>query len=180
MVICGSAASWMIDKVVNDRGGLHNRITKLIHLGPFTLHETELLCRARNIHLPRYQLLQLYMVMGGIPMYLEQLEAGKSAVQNIQAVCFDRDGYLRREFDRLFASLFENYEQHVNVVRALAAKRLGSPRKALAAAAGFADGGGLTRILHELEESGFITIYGSYKKRKRFRLYRLTNFYSLF
>lgn len=180
VVICGSAASWMINKVINDKGGLHNRITRLIHLEPFTLAETEMLCHANNVRLPRYQITQVYMAMGGIPMYLEQLRPALSATQNIQAICFDRDGYLRREFNRLFASLFDNYEQHVTIVRALARKRVGLTKSALVAATGIADGGGLNRLLDDLAESGFITIYGSYRKKRRDRLYRLTDFYSLF
>ena len=180
VVICGSAASWMIDKVVNDKGGLHNRITRLLHLDPFTLHETELLCKAQGVRLPRYQLLQLYMVMGGIPMYLEQLEQGLSAAQQIQAICFARNGYLRREFNRLFASLFADYERHVTVIRALAEKRIGMPRKVLASLLPQADGGSLNRTLDELIESGFVTVYSSYRKRRRDQLYRLTDPYSLF
>ena len=180
VIICGSAASWMIDKVVNDKGGLHNRITQLIRLEPFTLAETELLCKYKKIRLPRYQLLQLYMVMGGVPMYLDQLQPGRSAAENIQAICFEPSGYLYSEFTRLFASLFENDEQHVAVVRALAKKRIGLTRGELVDQAKVPNGGSLTKLLNELDESGFITIYGSYRKRRRDRLYRLTDFYSLF
>jgi len=115
VVICGSAASWMIDKVINDKGGLHNRVTRLLYLYPFTLSETEAFCRLRNINLNRYQLLQIYMTIGGVPMYLDQLKQGLSAIQNIQAICFHPTGYLRHEFDRLYASLFMHYEQHVAI-----------------------------------------------------------------
>jgi len=88
LAICGSAASWMIDKVINDKGGLHNRVTRLLFLPPFTLSETEAYCKARKIKLNRYQVLQIYMTMGGIPMYLDQLQPGLSAIQNIQNICF--------------------------------------------------------------------------------------------
>ncbi|MEM6395008.1 MAG: ATP-binding protein [Bacteroidota bacterium] len=180
VVICGSAASWMIEKVVNDKGGLHNRVTQILHLAPFTLAETEALCQINGITLPRYQILLLYMVMGGIPMYLQQIKPGLSAAQNIQAICFDRDGYLNREFSRLFASLFERYDAHVDIVRALAERRIGLTKPTLAAASGISNGGGLNRVLADLIESGFITEYGSYRKKRRHRLYRLTDFYSLF
>ena len=180
VVICGSAASWMIDRVINDKGGLHNRVTKLLYLQPFTLAETEAFCRAKGIQLPRYQILQVYLTMGGIPMYLNQLRPVLSAAQNIQAICFARDGYLRREFERLFASLFDNYEQHVAVVRALATKRIGLTKPDLARAAKLTTGGGLNRILSDLSESGFIAEYGGYGKKRRDRLFRLTDFYTLF
>ena len=179
VVICGSAASWMINKVINDRGGLHNRVTKMIHLEPFTLRETELFCQARNLRFPQYQLLQLYMIMGGIPMYLDQLRPGLSVTENVQNICFARDGFLRREFDRLFASLFSNYERHVAIVRTLAKKRIGLTRMALVEALN-TNGGSLTRTLNELMESGFLTVYQGYKKKRRDELYRLTDNYSLF
>ena len=180
VVICGSAASWMIRKVIHHRGGLHNRVTRLIQLLPFTLAETESYCRARQLRLDRYQLLQIYMVMGGIPLYLDFLEPGKSAVQNIQDICFAPLGYLKTEFDRLFSSLFEQYEKHVAVVRALAGKRKGLTRKELVDNARIGNGGSLSRVLDELETSGFINIYSGYHKKTRERLYRLTDFYTHF
>ncbi|MEM6770846.1 MAG: ATP-binding protein [Bacteroidota bacterium] len=168
VVICGSAASWMIEKVINDKGGLHNRVTQLLHLNPFTLAETEALCRAKGVNLPRYQILLLYMVMGGIPMYLQQIRPSLSAAQNIQAICFERDGYLNREFSRLFASLFERYDHHVDVVRALAERRIGLTKPDLAKASGVSNGGVLNRVLADLIESGFITEYGSYGKKRHY------------
>lgn len=180
VVICGSAASWMIDKVINNKGGLHNRVTKMLQLEPFTLSETEQYCKYRKIKLSRYQILQIYMVMGGVPMYLDQLQPGLSAVQNIQNACFTRLGYLRNEFDRLFSSLFDNYENHVEIVRALSTKRRGMTRQEIIAASSFTNGGMLTSILDELFQSGFIGIYSAYDKKTKQRLYRLTDAYSLF
>ena len=180
VVICGSAASWMIEKVINDRGGLHNRITKLVYLYPFTLAETEEFLVTRRVKLSRYQIVQLYMTMGGIPMYLDQLKSGLSAVQNIQKICFERDGYLRQEFDRLFSSLFDNFQNHVEVVRALANKKIGLTRNQIIEVTKFTNGGMLTTILNELSQSGFIGIYSGYGKKSRESIYRLTDDYSLF
>lgn len=180
VVICGSAASWMIGKVLNDRGGLHNRVTQLVYLYPFTLAETEAFLQERRIKLNRYQIAQIYMAMGGVPMYLDQLKSGLSAVQNIQNTCFEPDGYLRKEFNRLFASLFDNYENHVEIVRALANKKIGLTRNQLIDATSLTNGGMLTDILNELAQSGFIGIYNSHGKKSRESLYRLTDPYSLF
>jgi uncharacterized protein len=180
VVICGSAASWMIEKVINDRGGLHNRVTKLVYLYPFTLSETEEFLIARKIKLSRYQIVQLYMTMGGIPMYLDQLKSGLSAVQNIQNICFEQDGYLRKEFDRLFSSLFDNFQNHVEVVKALASKKMGLTRNQIIEITKFTNGGMLTEILSELSQSGFIGIYSSYGKKSRESIYRLTDDYSVF
>jgi uncharacterized protein len=180
VVICGSAASWMIAKVINDRGGLHNRVTQLIYLYPFSLAETESFLLSRKIKLNRYQIVQIYMAMGGIPMYLDQVRAGLSAVQNIQKICFESDGYLRHEFERLFSSLFENHEKHVEIVRTLANKKIGLTRNQIIEITHFTNGGMLTDILNELAQSGFIGIYNSHGKKNRESIYRLTDAYSLF
>ncbi|MEM9836155.1 MAG: ATP-binding protein [Bacteroidota bacterium] len=180
IVICGSAASWMIRRVIQDRGGLHNRITKLLALQPFTLAETSSFCQARSINFSQYQLLQIYMTLGGIPAYLEQLRAGESAVQNIQRICFSPSGFLRGEFDRLFASLFTDYEQHLLIVRKLAERREGLTREELRKAINLPSGGSLTRLLNELYESGFIGIYASFDKNRNGQLYRLVDAFTLF
>lgn len=180
VVICGSSASWMIEKIINDRGGLHNRVTKLISLYPFTLRETESFLKSRNIHLGRYQIVQLYLSMGGIPMYLDQVKPGLSAVQNIQAIFFQKSGYLRNEFDRLFASLFDNFENHVEVIKTLASRRQGITRQEIIDNCRFQNGGMLSEILSELQQSGFIGIYQGYGKKTRMSIYRLIDPYSLF
>jgi uncharacterized protein len=180
LTICGSSASWMIKKIVNDRGGLHNRITKLLMLYPFTLAETEEYCRYRQIKLNRYQILQVYMTMGGVPMYLDQLKSGLSAMQNIQEICFSPSGYLRYEFERLFASLFKNYKQHIAIIRALATRRSGLTRPEIIKSTKFTNGGMLSEILDELEQSGFISEHNGYGKKVKDTLFRLADPYSLF
>lgn len=180
VVICGSAASWMIQKIVNDRGGLHNRITKRIFLKPFTLTETEAYLKSRNIRFNHYQLTQLYMAIGGIPHYLKEVEAGKSAIQNINDLCFSPNGLLRDEFSRLYPSLFTHAENHISVVRVLAQSRQGMSRPDIVRSGKFSEGGRTTKVLEELEQSGFITTYYPFGKKKKDTLYRLTDEYSLF
>lgn len=180
VVICGSAASWMIQKVVNDRGGLHNRITKQIFLQAFTLKETEEYLQVRKIRFTRYQIVQLYMAMGGIPHYLKEIKAGKSAIQNIEDICFSKNGILRDEFLRLYPSLFPKADKHYAIIRALAEKHYGLSRQELTGVAKITDGGGLTTVLDELIHSGFITAYPTFGRNKKDRIYRLTDEYSLF
>jgi len=180
VVICGSAASWMIQKIVNDRGGLHNRITKRIFLTPFTLAETETYLKSRNIHFDHYQLVQIYMAMGGIPHYLKEIEAGKSAIQNVSDICFSQNGLLRDEFERLYPSLFAKADNHIAVVRALAQSRQGMNRSDIVRAGKLSEGGSVSRTLEELEQSGFIGAYYPFGKKKKDMLYRLTDEYSLF
>ena len=112
VVICGSAASWMIQKILRSRGGLHNRVTKRIQLQPFSLMESAEFLETRGIRFEHYQMLQIYMVMGGIPQYLKEIEKGKSATQNISKICFSNSGLLRDEFLSLYPALFEYSEYH--------------------------------------------------------------------
>ncbi len=180
VVICGSATSWMVQKIVNDRGGLHNRITKRIYLYPFSLRETEYYLHSRFVMYDHYHLVQLYMAMGGIPHYLKEVKPGKSAIQNINDICFSKNGLLRDEFDRLYPALFANSNHHIAVVRTLAHSRKGLSRSALVKDACLPDGGNTSIVLEELEQSGFITSYYPFEKRKKDMLYRLTDEYSLF
>lgn len=180
LIVCGSAASWMINKLINNRGGLHNRLTSRIHLEPFTLGECEAFLHAKGAHFDRYQLIQLYMVMGGVPYYLEHIDPGKSVVQNINAMCFNSRGVLRNEFNNLFASLFRKSENHIAVVEALARKAKGLSREELIRITGLTNGGGLSRLLNELEESSFIRRYSAFGKQERHSMYQLIDFYSLF
>ena len=180
VVICGSAASWMIKKVVNNRGGLHNRITKQIHLAPFTLTETEAYLKARNLQFDRYQIIQIYMALGGIPHYLKEIKGGKSAVQNINQICFAPGARLKEEFLRLYPALFANAENHISVIRSLATKWQGLTRKEVSDLSKVVEGGSLSRVLEELTYSGFITSYRPFGKKKKTKLYRLTDEYSLF
>jgi len=180
VIICGSAASWMIKNVVNDTGGLYNRITRRIFLNPFTLAETKTYLKSRNIQFTNYQTAQIYMAMGGIPHYLKEVEASKSAIQNINQICFSNNGILRDEFSKLYPALFSNADNHIAIIRALASKRIGLTRQELAKISKVPNGGGLTKVLDELQQSGFISIYTPFGKIKKEKLFRLTDEYSLF
>ncbi|HVU95931.1 MAG TPA: hypothetical protein VHE34_11935 [Puia sp.] len=180
VVICGSAASWMIEKILNDRGGLHNRVTQTIRLLPFTLAETDAYLKYRGVILDHYQTLQLYMAIGGIPYYLQHILPGESAAQTIDRLCFAANGLLRTEFQNIFASLFVKAEQHEKIVRTLAKKAGGMTRDEIIKEAGFTTGGGITKTLKELTESGFISNYVPFGKSSNENIYKLSDEYSLF
>ena len=180
VVICGSSASWMIQKVVNNKGGLYNRITKRINLQPFSLRETELFLQKRGLNFNRSHITELYMAMGGIPHYLKEIQNGESVAQNIDRVCFNRDGALYDEFINLYPSLFDYSENHITIIRALAAKHYGITRSEITQNTKFTNGGGLTKIIDELIHSGFITEHQPLGKVKRDIVYRLSDEYSLF
>ena len=180
VVICGSAASWIIRKIINDRGGLHNRVTRRIRLLPFTLYETELYLQYLGIQLDRYQILQLYMAMGGVPHYLKQINKGESAAQAIDRCFFSKNGVLKEEFQDLYKSLFVGAENHESIVRALAKKSKGMTREEVIEVCGFSTGGWTTALFDELEQSGFIFQYVPYGKKLRDGIYKLSDEYSLF
>ena len=180
VIICGSAASWIIDKVLNNRGGLHNRVTQRMRLLPFNLEETETYLKKRNIQLDRYQLFQIYMVMGGIPHYLNSIERGKSAAQTIDKACFSKDGILAGEFDNLYAALFNEPERHIHLIRALAKKNKGLTRTELLENGKLFTGGGITKVLNELIESGFVDKIYPFNHVEKNALFKLTDEFSLF
>ena len=180
VVLCGSAASWMIDKIIGDKGGLHNRITKQLKLEPFTLLETETFLRNKNVKLERYQIVQLYMTMGGVPLYLNAVDASKSATQNIENICFKKNGLLYSEFDNLYASLYKNPDVYIEIIKALATKQSGMLRTEIAQKAKVSSGGYLTKILIELEESNFITSSLPNNKLVKYKIYRIVDEYSIF
>lgn len=180
LIVCGSAASWIINKLINNKGGLHNRITKRIRLEPFTLTETETFLIHKGAAFDRYQIIQLYMVLGGIPYYLDFVDGGMSAAQNIDKLCFDPDGILRTEFTNLYTSLFKKAQNHIAVIEALSKKAKGLTRDELIEAAKLPNGGSTTVLLQELEACSFIRKYVAFGKKEKASLYQLIDFYSLF
>ena len=178
VIICGSAASWIIDKILNNKGGLHNRVTQRINLSPFSLYETKLFLHAKGIKWNNAQILSLYMAIGGIPYYLKFIEKGLSATQNIDQLCFQQGGILRDEFRNLFASLFDNADMHVYIIQILASSHQGVARAEIEHKINIR-GGRLSVKLSELVESGFISESLS-SGRERGISYRLTDEYSLF
>ena len=102
LIICGSAASWMIKKVIHHKGGLHNRITQKINLQPFSLQEVKQFLHYRDIHLEENQILELFLTTGGVAEYLNHVHPGQSAAQNISNMCFNKNGFLFDEFEKLF------------------------------------------------------------------------------
>ena len=180
LIICGSATTWMLDKVINSRGGLHNRVTHKMQLSPFTLRETELYFQAHDFTYERQEILECYMAVGGVAYYLSLFENDKSVAQNIESLCFQRGGELVDEFQRLFSSLFKKAENHIAVITALNKKGMGMTRQEIIDAARQTNNGNLTTLLRELEECEFIRSYTPFGKTKKDKLYQLTDPFTLF
>lgn len=180
VIVCGSSTSWMLNNVVNNKAGLHNRITKYIRLEPFTLREARQMLHAKGIKLSDYEVAQLYMALGGVPFYLNEVEIGESVVQSIDRLLFSEKSTLKNEFQNLYRALFDQYEKYESVVSALSTKLKGLTRQEIIEATKISNGGGLTRILTELEECSFIKSFQPFGKEKKDLIYRLTDEYSLF
>lgn len=179
LVATGSATSWMTDKLIMNRGGLHNRIRHRIYLKPFSLKETEEYLQSRSAHWDRYQILQGYMLTGGVPFYLKMLEPQQSFAQNVDSLCFSDTGALRMEFDELYNAIFPGAESYVEVVRTLADNKSGLTRTEISTKTKIS-GAYLTRILTNLERCDFIDKTNLFGNRRTDAVYRLVDFYTLF
>jgi AAA+ ATPase superfamily predicted ATPase len=178
LVICGSVASWIIKNILNNKGGLHNRVTRRMPMAPFTLQETKDYLKKRGILYDHYQILQLYMCIGGIPYYLDMLKKGFSASQNINQLCFQRQGSLFDEFHNLFTALFDKGSAHETIIQLIAAKREGVSRDEIATKLAV-KGGTLTLWLKELAQAGFIESFMPLG-RKYGTYYKVIDEYTLF
>ena len=180
LIVCGSATSWIIKKILKNKGGLHNRVNTKIHLQPFTLHECEQYAIHRKLGMNRRQLMECYMVMGGIPFYWSKLERGLSLSQNIDNLFFNPDGGLYDEFDELYASLFKNPDPYITIVQTLGHKRIGMTREELISEAHLQDNGRLSEMLQDLEACGFIRKYNNLGLKSKFAVFQLIDSYTLF
>ncbi len=181
LIVCGSAASWMIKKIIHNRTGLYGRLTRQIRLLPYSLAETEKYLKSRHIYLDRKQITELYMAMGGVPKHLSQIPRGKSSAEIIQQLFFNPHSYLSGEFRHLYESLFDGAKKHVTLVQLLAQHRSGlTKNEILNYLPELHSGGGFTDLLTELEEAGFIAMIPQFGKKKKEGRYLLIDEYSLF
>jgi uncharacterized protein len=180
LIVCGSLASWIIKHIINNTGGLYNRVTYRLKLEPFTLYETKAFLKSKKISLTNQQALALYMVTGGIPLYLEQARKGLSANQIIDQLCFNKNGLLVNEAKELFKSLFLDAETYLNITREIAKHRYGITKSELAKSLGIALGGRLVERLKELEDAGFIISFLPYQHREKGAYFRVIDEYTMF
>lgn len=180
LVICGSATSWIINKIFRNIGGLYNRVTYKIRLQQFSLSECEELAHYHKLPLTRNMILEGYMIMGGVPYYWTKLEPTKSMGQNINDLFFKEVGELHNEFDFIYASMFKSPEKYVKVVEALSGKKSGLTRDEIITKGKLDSSGQLSRILEDLIECGFVRKYCHFDKRLRDAIYQLVDCYTLF
>ena len=180
LIVCGSSTTWMTSKIIGNKGGLHNRLTKQIYLAPFNISEVSEYLKSKKIDLSNKQLAECYMAFGGTPYYLSLLDKGKTLNQNINSLYFDKHGELRTEFDFLYRSLFNDSSIYLKVVKILSIFPNGLPLNEIAQKLGTNKGGSLSEVLKNLCDCDFLYAYRSFGKKQRGTVFKLTDFYSLF
>ena len=180
-IVCGSATAWMVDNIDQNKGGLFNRQNYRIYLEPFTLAETEkFLMLKKNIVWNRYTIALCYMILGGIPFYLNLIDKKLTFDANIDRLFFTKKAILWDEYDHLYNTLFSNSENYIKVVETLASKRMGLSRTEIVEETKLANNNKLTRILRNLEDSGFIRSYPYFGKIRNNTFYQLSDFFTMF
>jgi len=180
LIVCGSATSWIMKNMVKDEGGFYNRLTRKIHLLPFTLGECLLYSDYLKLNYQKKQIIDCYMVFGGVPYYWEMLNPSLSLAQNINRLCFKENGQLHDEYQALFKSLFSLKGKHREIIEALTKKRGGMQRKELSEVTSIGNGKSLTTTLEELCESGFVRAYDNYKTNKNGKFFQVVDSFVLF
>lgn len=182
LIVCGSATSWMVDNIIDNHGGLHNRITHEIHLCPFTLNEAEAYFKEYGFEWNRLSVLQCYMAFGGIPYYYSLLDNRRSLAQNIDSLFFQEGGEMRREHDRLFKSLFKSPDAYLSVIKVLSENKQGLSREEIATQAKLSNNGYLTKLLTNLVNCDFIRVFQVKEKKIKANamFYQLTDLFTLF
>lgn len=180
LVVCGSATTWMTNKLLGDKGGLHNRVTRPIRLAPFTLAETQNYLKSNGLEWYHGEIMEAYMTLGGTPYYLSLLRPELSIRQNIDELFFSKDAPLRSEYEFLFRSLFKEANAYRKVVELLSSKLKGLTRAEILHEIKITDNGNLTTILEDLEKCDFIRRYQAFGKKQREMVYQLTDMYTLF
>lgn len=180
LIICTSSTSWILKTVIHDKGGLHNRVTDKISLQPFNLYECEKFLESKGVVADRYDILEGYMAMGGVPYYWEFVQNGKSMPQNIDAIFFKKDALLKGEFDYLYASVFRKPEDYIRIISALGKKKAGMTREEISRETGLTCNGAFSKKIEELESCGFVRRYHQYGKKNMGAVIQLIDNYTLF
>ncbi len=180
LIVCASATSWMFKKIIHNKGGLYNRLTEQIHLSQFTLKECEEYFTAKGISVNRTQILEYYMVLGGVPYYYNFISKGFSVAQNIDNMIFKNDAPLKDEFKYLFSSIFKKPEDYLKIIRALSKKKIGMTREEIIEVSKLTNSGDLSTKLEELESCGFIRKYNCFGMKTKGAMYQIIDSFVIF
>ena len=182
LIVCGSATSWMVRNVIDNHGGLHDRVTHEMALHQFSLSEAEEFFNAKGFMWNRLSVMQAYMAVGGVPYYMSLFNRKESPAMAIDRLFFAEKAEMRSEYRRLFSSLFRNPQPYLDIISVLASKRNGLTRDEISQFLGNHNNGHLGDMLTDLEYCDFIRKYRVQGKgvKRNSAIYQLVDFYTIF
>ncbi|KIM11436.1 MAG: hypothetical protein KU38_06480 [Sulfurovum sp. FS08-3] len=179
VIVCGSAASYMMNKIIKNKKTLHNRIAQKISLNSFDLKDAKRLIDSKGCHYSNKSIVDIYMALGGVAKYLDDIDCSLTPNENLQNMCFSKDGILVNEYEDLYESLFERATIHRKIMNLLALKWSGYSQKEVAILLKTSPSS-VTIPLKELEISGFISSMTKFGQKSRDKVYRATDCFSYF
>ena len=180
LIICSSTTSWIINRIIHSKGGLYNRVTTQLYLEPFTLKECEEYADKYGLALNRKQIIEAYMVIGGVPYYWNYIKKGLSIPQCIDSCFFASNAQLKNEFQYIFASLFSKPKDYIEIIKALSSKKYGLTRKEIVEETGLVDNGNFSQKIDDLINCGFIREYSPIDYKKKKVIYQLIDPFTIF
>jgi uncharacterized protein len=153
IILCGSAPSFMLDKVVHSRA-LYNRSQYEIHLRELDITEAKALLHKRQCR----EVFDAYLTVGGIPEYLKRLNKDSSVYLSLCQQSFLPEGFFLCEYEKIFTSGLADNKHYRQMIALLSQQRF-MTRKQLMTALKLPSGGTVTQLLTDLEKAGFIEKY---------------------
>ncbi|MEN9654173.1 MAG: hypothetical protein RL235_285 [Chlamydiota bacterium] len=182
LVLCGSISIW-IDKNIINSTAFFGRISLYLELEELSIPECREFLKLRGFQGSDLDCFKILSITGGVPWYLEQIQTQQSADENIKRLCFEKNGLLVHEFDRIFNDLFSSRGEIYKKLIVKLSQGM-KDRVTLQRAIGYPPSGMLTHHLKALEVCGFITKHPDWSlktgKRGKQTLYRLSDNYLRF
>lgn len=182
LILCGSISTW-IDKNIINSTAFFGRISLYLELTDLSISQCRQLLNLQGFKGSELDFFKIISVTGGIPWYLEQIQAHRSADENIKHLCFEQSGLLVHEFDRIFNDLFSSRGGvYKKIIKALSQGM--KNRAALQKILAYSPSGTLSQHLNALEICGFISKHPNWSlktgKIGKLTLYRLSDNYLRF
>ena len=156
VVLCGSISGWIKENFI-DNGAFYGRRSLDMIVGELPLSQCIKFWGASAGRIELREMLDVLSVTGGVPRYLEEIDPGLSAVENIKKMAFRAKSILRTDFDEMFTDVVTRQSRLSGcVIRHLAggAKTVTE----LAEALGMEKGGKLSSALSQLCEAGLVAL----------------------
>lgn len=181
-VLCGSISTW-IDKNIINSTAFFGRVSLYLELSELSIPECKEFLRVRNFKGSELDIFKVLSVTGGVPWYLEQVLAHQTADENIKRLCFEKNGLLVHEFDRIFNDLFSSRGAiYKKIIENLSSGM--KTRAELQKAIAYSASGTLSDHLKALEICGFVSKHPDWSlktgKTGKLTLYRLSDNYLRF